>query len=114
MTSCPQSSRFSLLNHYLHMLAGPCKQRFTTNTVSHLAPWVERAGLPSDQIYQSDQSIQIRYEISSDQSIQTQASVHLIYLNGAATLEPPDHLYVPAPERVALPEKLRCYRGQPS
>ena len=32
----------------------------------------------------------------------------------AATLEPPDHLYVPAPERVALPETLQCYRGQRS
>ncbi|KAH7462854.1 hypothetical protein FOMA001_g18404 [Fusarium oxysporum f. sp. matthiolae] len=42
------------------------------------------AGLPSDQInnqiYQSIQSIQIKYGILTDQSIQTQASVHLIYL----------------------------------
>jgi hypothetical protein len=29
----------------------------------------------------------------------------------AATLDTPDYLYVPAPERVTL---SRCYRGQPS
>jgi hypothetical protein len=57
------------------------------NWVKYTNDWVNSLpGLPSDQInnqiYQSDQSIQIRYEISSDQSIQTQASVHLIYLNG--------------------------------
>lgn len=77
------------------------------------------SGLPSDQfnnqIYQSDQSIQIRYRILSDQSTQIQASIHLTSLGwGAATLDTPDYPYVPAPERVALPEKLRCYRGQPS
>jgi hypothetical protein len=79
-------------------------------------------GLPSDQInnqiYQSDQSIQIRSGISSDQSIQIQASIHLIYLiflaKRAVTLELPDHLYAPTPESKALSEKQRCYRGEPS
>jgi hypothetical protein len=60
-----------------------------------------RPGLPSDQInnqiYQSDQSIQI------------QASIHLIYLiflaQRAATLELPDHPFVPAPQREALSKK---------
>jgi hypothetical protein len=32
----------------------------------------------------------------------------------AATLDTPDYPYVPAPERVALPETLQCYRGQRS
>jgi hypothetical protein len=45
---------------------------------------VSLSGLPSDQInnqiYQSIQSIQIKYHILTDQSIQIQASMHLIYL----------------------------------
>src|SRR6478735_9464179 len=64
------------------------------------------AGQPSNQInnpiYQSDQSIQIRYRILSDQSTQIQASIHLIYLiflaQRGATLELPDHPFVPAPQ----------------
>ena len=58
-------------------------------------------GLPSDQIinqiYQSIQSIQIRYDILADQSIQIQASMHLIYLislaNRVTTLELSKHPY---------------------
>jgi hypothetical protein len=62
-----------------------------------------RAGLPSDQInnqiYQSIQSIQIKYGILTDQSIQTQVSVHLIYLisleRKMTTLELSDYPYFP-------------------
>ena len=69
-----------------------------------------RTGLPSyqinNQIYQSDQLVQTRYRILSDRSIQIQASIHLIHLifliQRAATLELPDHPFVPAPKREAL------------
>jgi hypothetical protein len=79
-------------------------------------------GQPSDQInnqiYQSDQSIQIRYRTLSDQSTQIQASIHLIYLiflaQRVATLELPDHPFIPAPQREALSKKYRSHRGQPS